>query len=144
MKKRGYVAMNRNLWHAITQQKNVHCNSNGGGYAWVNASESEVTAAAECILPSPSSYARVILGLTAASVLAPALKVFTPLANSNRDHVQPTQASPSPSHPPFIIISSPVNVPVPQCRSRRLAVRAEQAGGRLVYSHTDAPRIFLR
>ncbi len=71
----------------------------------MDAAESEATAAAECILPSLSSYAGVILGLTAASVLAPALKTLTPLANSNRDHVQPTQASPPPSHVPFFIIS---------------------------------------
>jgi hypothetical protein len=133
--------MNRNLWHAITEQKNVH---NGGAYAWMDTSESEVTVAAECILPSLSSYAGVILGLTAASMLAPALKVLTSLANSNSDHMQPTQALPSPSHPPFTIISSPVIVPVPQRCSRLLAVRAEQAGGRLVYHHTDAPRVFLR
>jgi hypothetical protein len=31
VKEWGSLAMNRNLWHAITQQKNVHCNSNGGG-----------------------------------------------------------------------------------------------------------------
>ncbi len=108
------------------------------------AADSEMTAAAECILPSLSSYAGDILGLTSASVLAPALNALNQLANSNCDHVQPTQASPSPSHSPFTIISLPIIVPVPQRRSRRLAVKAEQAGGRLVYSHTDAPRVFLR
>ncbi len=56
MKNWGSLAMNRNIWHAITQQKNVHCNSKGGGYAWMDKSDSE-EAAVECILPLPSSYA---------------------------------------------------------------------------------------
>jgi hypothetical protein len=85
----GSPAMTRNLWHAITQQKNVHCNSNGGGYAWMDAAEYEVTSA-ECILPSQSSYEGVILGLPAASVPNAALKVCIQLANSNSDLVQPT------------------------------------------------------
>ena len=39
------------------------------------------------------------------------------------------------------IISSPITSRVPQRCSRRLAAKAEQAGGRLVYSHTDTPRV---
>jgi hypothetical protein len=31
------LAGDRNLWHAITQQKNVHCNAAGGGYAWLDS-----------------------------------------------------------------------------------------------------------
>jgi hypothetical protein len=41
MKNWGSLAMNHNLWHAITQQKNVHCNSNRGVYAWMDESDSE-------------------------------------------------------------------------------------------------------
>ena len=37
----GSLAMNHNPWHAITQQKNVYCNSNGGGYAWMDELEVE-------------------------------------------------------------------------------------------------------
>ena len=33
------LAGDRNLWHAITQQKNVHCNAAGGGYAWVDSEQ---------------------------------------------------------------------------------------------------------
>ena len=65
----GSPATNRNLWHVVTQQKSVHCNSNGGGYAWMDESESEDTAA-ERVLPLPSSYAGVILGLSAANAAA--------------------------------------------------------------------------
>ncbi len=61
MKTWASLAMNCNLWHAISQQKNVHYNSNGGGYAWMDEPESENTAA-ECTLPLPFSYAGVILG----------------------------------------------------------------------------------
>jgi hypothetical protein len=106
----------------------------------------EVNASEECILPSPSSYAGVLLGLTSASVQAPALKFITPTpANSSHEHhVLPPQALPLPSHPPLTIISSPVIVLVPQGRSRRLTVMAEQAGGRLVYCHPEAPRVPLR
>ena len=32
------LASDSNLWHAITQQKNVHCNAGGGGYAWPDPS----------------------------------------------------------------------------------------------------------
>jgi hypothetical protein len=148
----GSLAMNRNLWHAVTQQKNVHCNSNGGGYAWMEESKSEDTAA-ERILPSPSSYAGVILGLSESSAIAldqqsTSKAIFLP-ANSNCDHhdMQPTQAT-SPAQPAakssFKIISPPIILTVPQRCSRRLAAKAEQAGGRLVYSHTNAPLVILR
>ena len=52
----------RNIWHTITQQKNVYCNKNGGGYIWVNP-EQLAEAAAENILQSPISYAEVLPGL---------------------------------------------------------------------------------
>jgi hypothetical protein len=92
----GSLAMNHNLWHAVTQQKNVHCNSNGGGYAWMDESESGDTAA-ERILPSPSSYSGVILGLSSANALdqqSTSNVIILPV-NSNCDHhdMQPTQAT---------------------------------------------------
>ena len=72
----GSLALNRNLWHAVTQQKNVHCNSNGGGYAWKDDLESE-DAAAEHIPPSPSSYAGVLLGLSAAAAAEQQAHLFS-------------------------------------------------------------------
>jgi hypothetical protein len=44
-----------NIWHTITQQKNVYCNTNGGGYIWVDP-EHLAQAAAENTLPSQLSY----------------------------------------------------------------------------------------
>ncbi len=108
MKNWGSLAMNRNLWHAVTQQKNVHCNSNGGGYAWMDSDDSESKSedtAAERILPqpeaSPSSYAGVILGLAESSANAldqqstQASNAIILPANSNCDHhdMQPTHAT---------------------------------------------------
>ncbi len=58
--------------------------------------------------------------------------------------VQPTQALPPPADSSLTIISSPIILTVPQRCSRRLAAKVEQAGGRLVYSHTDTPRVILR
>ena len=142
--------MNCNLWHTVTQKKNVHCNSNGGDYACLDESESENNAA-ERILPLPSSYAGVILGLSAASAAAPdpqpTENVNLQPENSNYDHhhdMQPTQTPSPAANSSLTIISSPIILTVPQRCSRRLAAKAEQAGGRLVYSHTDAPRVILR
>jgi hypothetical protein len=133
------------------QQKNVHCNSNGGGYAWMDGSDSE-EAAAECVLPLPSSYAGVILWLSAAaaSALDPQSTrhhdVIISPANPNRDHryMQPTQTRSPNANSSLTIISSPIIPYVPQRCCRRLAAKAEQAGGRLVYSHTEAPSVILR
>jgi hypothetical protein len=109
--------------------------------------ESEDTAA-ECILPLPSSYAGVSLGLSAASAPEPqsTRNVIIRPANSNCDHrdMQPTQALSPPANSSFTTISSPIILTVPQRCSHRSAAKAEQAGGRLVYSHTDAPRVILR
>ena len=58
----GFLANDRSLWHAITQQRNLHCNTNGGGYIWVDPEQLE-QAAAERTLPPPLSYAGVLLGL---------------------------------------------------------------------------------
>jgi hypothetical protein len=74
---------------------------------------------------------------TYAELVLPVKPAWAETAND----VDSNGASPSPSHPPFTIISSPVIVPVRQRRSSHLAVRAEQAGSHLVYSYTDAPRI---
>jgi hypothetical protein len=114
----GSLAMNRNLWHAVTQQKNVHCNSNGGGYAWMDESKSEDTAA-ERILPSPSSYAGVILGLSESSANAldqQSTNAIILPANSNCDHhdMQPlTQATSPAANSSFKIISPPIILTVP-------------------------------
>jgi hypothetical protein len=114
----------------------------------MDESESEV-AAAERILPLPSSYAGVILGLSSASAPDPQSPrdVIVPSANSNHNHlnIQPTvtQVLSPPANSSLTIISSPITSRVPQRCSRRLAAKAEQAGGRLVYSHwhTNAPRV---
>jgi hypothetical protein len=58
------LASDRKIWHIITQQKNVYCNINGGGYIWVDPDQL-AQAAAENTLPSPLSYAGVLLGLLA-------------------------------------------------------------------------------
>jgi hypothetical protein len=59
------LAGDRNLWHAITQQKNVHCNAAGGGYAWLDSEQLDQDT--EQPLPLPSSYAGVLLGLRSIS-----------------------------------------------------------------------------
>jgi hypothetical protein len=54
------LASDCNIWHTITQQKNVYCNTNGSGYVWVDQ-EQLTQAAAENTLPSPLPYAGVLL-----------------------------------------------------------------------------------
>ena len=65
----------RGLWHAITEQKNIHFNTNGGGYIWIDPEQQE-HASAKRTLPSPSSYAGFLLGLRlppdAATAVVPA------------------------------------------------------------------------
>ncbi len=112
----GSLANNHNLWHAITQKKNIHCNSNGGGPACMDEPESEETAA-ECILPLPSSYAGVILGLSAASTPKQqyTCNVIIPPANSNCDlRYIKAHSSIVPANPSLTIISSPIILTVPQ------------------------------
>ncbi len=58
------LASDRKIWHTITQQKNVYYNTNGGGYIWVDP-DKLAQADAENTLPSPLSYAGVLLGLLA-------------------------------------------------------------------------------
>jgi hypothetical protein len=58
----------QNLWHAITKQMKVNCNSAGGGYAtyaWLDSEKLDQDT--EQSLPSPSSYAGVLLGLSSIS-----------------------------------------------------------------------------
>ena len=52
----GFLANDRTLWHAITQQKNVQCNTTGSGIIWINPALRE-QAAAERTPPPPLSYA---------------------------------------------------------------------------------------
>ncbi len=98
--------------------------------------------AAERILPSPSSYAGVILGLSESSANAldqqstQASNAIIVPANSNCDH-HDIMMQPTPSHATspaakssFKIISPPIILTVPHRYSRRLAAKAEQAGGR--------------
>ena len=126
----------RNIWHAITQQKNVYCNNNGSGYIWVDP-EQLAQAAAESILTSPLSYAGVLLGLLPLPDVPASAVPAIPSPLSQLTIVTPSSPSPS---------SSQCVVPnhAPQRHSRRLANQAELAGGRKVYSHTLAPRILLR
>jgi hypothetical protein len=127
------LASDRNLWHAITQQKNVHCNVGGGGYAWPGPELS--VQARDPTLPLPSSYAGVLLGLTPStpskSIIA-ALPVRSPAQSmlSHSPHWQSLHLIPS---PPSLIHS---NAPLLRC-SRRLANKAELTGGRKVYNRDD-------
>ena len=139
----GFLANDRTLWHAITQQKNRHCNTNGSGYIWVDPELLE-QAAAQRTLPPPLSYAGVLLGLLPSpDAPTPVAPSSPPPANQIIPLIMPqTTHSTTPSPSP----SSPILVPnhAPQRCSRRLANQAELAGGRKVYSHTQAPRIPLR
>ena len=100
----GSLAKNRSLWRAITQQKNVHCNFNGGGYIWVDPEQLE-QAAAKQTLPPPLSCAGVLLGLL------PSPDAPTPV-------VVPAQIIPATTPPPLPL--SPILVPnhTPQRCSR--------------------------
>jgi hypothetical protein len=139
------LASDRKIWHIITQQKNVYCNTNGGGYIWVDPDQL-AQAAAENTLPSPLSYAGVLLGLLALpDAPTPVIPTIPSPAKSNPLLPQPTKVTPLPPSPPSESSSQCV-VPnhAPLRYSRRLANQAELAGGRKVYSHTLAPRIPLR
>jgi hypothetical protein len=140
----GFLATDRTLWHAITQQKNVHCNTTSGGIIWINPALLE-QAAAERTPPPPLSYAGVLLGLLPLPEAPAAVAPFSPPPAANQPtHLTIPQMTPStiPSPSPL----SPIIVPnhAPQRCSRRLANQAELAGGRKVYSHTQAPCIPLR
>ena len=60
------LAGNWNLWHAITQQKNVHCNAARGGYAWLDSEQLDQDTEQPLLLPS--SYTSVLLGLCSISM----------------------------------------------------------------------------
>jgi hypothetical protein len=62
------LASDSKIWHTITQQKNMYCNTNGVGYIWVDPEQLAQAAAENTLpsphsLPSPLSYAGVLLGL---------------------------------------------------------------------------------
>ena len=47
----GVLANNSSFWHAISQQKNVYCNFNSGGYIWVNLEQLGQAAAKRTLAP---------------------------------------------------------------------------------------------
>jgi hypothetical protein len=109
------LASNRYLWHAVTQQKNVHYNAAGGGYAWLESEQLDQDS--ERPLPSLSSYDGFLVGLGSLSITS-SLSLLSNL-------------------PPLIrLIASPS--PQPLVRSSHpLAEKAELASGRKVYSRYD-------
>ena len=129
------LAGDRNLWHAITQQKNVHCNAAGGGYAWVDSEQLDQDT--ERSLPPPTSYAGVLLGLC--SISTPS----TPSAANSKSPgpiKSPIKSPlpPLPTLPPLIpLVVPPSQSPLLIRCSRRLADKAERTGGRKVYSRDD-------
>ncbi len=104
-------------WLAIAQQKNIHCNTNGGGYIWVDP-ELLKQAAAERTLPPPLSYAGVLLRLLP-------LPVHLRLLSPPPPPLMMSQMTPSTTQLPSIIVPSHA----PQRHSRRLANQAELTGG---------------
>jgi hypothetical protein len=49
------LAGDRNIWHAITQQKKVHCNAAGGDYAWRESEQLLIkTQSNLCLCPLPT------------------------------------------------------------------------------------------
>ena len=121
------LASDRNLWHSITQQKNVHCNANGGGYAWQGSELIEQTKNSP--LPPPSSYAGVLLGLSSLPTPSP---IATSPAKPTLDSPVPSRLLTIPSPRPL----TPIHAPPLRC-SRRLAAKAELTGGRKTYSRDD-------
>jgi len=121
------LASDRNLWHSINQQKNVHCNANGGGYAWQGSELIEQ--AKHSPLPPPSSYAGVLLGLSSLPTPSP---IATSPAKPTLDSPVPSRLLTIPSPRPL----TPIHAPPLRC-SRRLAAKAELTGGRKTYSRDD-------
>ena len=132
------LASDRNLWHAITQQKNVHCNAAGGGYAWLDSEQLDQDS--ERSLPSPSSYAGVLLGLHSLSTPSTPSAAKSPSAVKSPGSIKSPIKSPLsllpnlPSLTPSVVPPSPS--PLIRC-SHRLAAKAELTGGRKTYSRDD-------
>ena len=61
------LASDKNLWHSITQQKNVHCNANGEGYAWQGSEL--IKQAKDSPLPPPFSFPGFLLQVGLSSLL---------------------------------------------------------------------------
>jgi hypothetical protein len=97
------LASDRNIWHTITQQNNVYCNTNSGGYIWVDP-EQLSQAAAENTLPSLLSYAGVLLGLLSLpDAPTPVVPTIPSPAKSNLTNPQlpqPTAVTQLPLSPP--------------------------------------------
>ena len=138
-KARNTLASDRNLWQAITQQKNVHCNAGGCGYVWPGpelcVQDKDPT------LPAPSSYAGVLIG----SLPSSQSKTFP--TSPSRSPAKSTLSCPSPV--PYPSLPSPPSLSPPYAAlvrcSRHLAAKAELTGGRRVYSRGDrrlTPHVF--
>jgi hypothetical protein len=125
----------RNLWHAITQQKNVHCNAAGDGYAWLDLEQLDQDT--EQPLPLPSSYASVLLGLhsisTPSTPSAVNLKSPGSIKLPIKSPLSPLLLTLPPLNP---VVIPPPPSPLIRC-SRRLANKAELTGGRKVYGRDD-------
>ena len=135
------LAGDRNVWNAITQQKNVHCNTADGGYAWLDSEQ--LVQDTEQSLPMPSFYAEVLVGLRSISApsTSPAAELPGPINSPIKSSLSILPPLP-PQMPliPQIVPSSPslthFNTPLVRC-SRRLADKAELTGGRRVYNRDD-------
>jgi hypothetical protein len=86
------LAGDRNLWHAILQQKNVNCNAAGGGYALLDSEQ--LNQDSEQPLPLPSSYAGVLLGLRSISTQSTT-------SAANLKSPGPINSPLNPPYPPF-------------------------------------------
>ena len=138
------LAGDRNLWHAITQQKNVHCTGNtaSGGYAWLDSEQLDQNT--EQSLLTPTSYGGVLLGLRSTSTPStpPAAKLPGPIDSPIKSSL--SLLPPLPPQMPLIPQIAPsssslnhLNAPLVRC-SRRLADKAELTGGRRVYNRDDS------
>jgi hypothetical protein len=101
--------------HTITQQKNVHCNTDSDGYIWIDPAQLKL-AAAKRTLPPSLSYAGVLPGLLP-SPDAPIPIAAAPPSPEKPNQTKPliSQMTPKPSSFPSPL--SPTIVPshTPQC-----------------------------
>ena len=121
------LASDRNLWHSIAQQKNVHCNANGGGYAWQGSELIEQ--AKDAPLPVQSFFTGALQGL---STLPTPLPIASSPSKPISDSPVPSRLSNIPSSLPL----TPIHALALRC-SRRLAAQAELTGARKTYSNDD-------